>query len=110
MRSYGNLYLIKYLKKEENIDMKKQFEVYLINRGYKQRTPSGNPSTVYDYIKRIDKVCEWENITWGQLAEDIQTILPQYDIGGEKEDLGRISHRAVINALRRFSEFVIYSF
>lgn len=89
------------------IDMKNQFEEYLISRGYKKATPSGHPSTVYDYIKRIDKVCEWENITWEQLAENIQKILCQYDIGGEKEELGKTSHNAVINALRRFADFVM---
>lgn len=89
------------------IDMKKQFEEYLINKGYKQTTPSGQPSTVYDYIKRIDRVCEWENMNWEQLADSIQKILCQYDIGGEKENLGKISHNAVINALRRFSDFVM---
>lgn len=89
------------------IDMKKQFEEYLINKGYKQTTPSGQPSTVYDYMKRIDRVCEWENMNWEQLADSIQKILSQYDIGGEKENLGKISHNAVINALRRFSDFVM---
>lgn len=89
--------------------MKKQFEEYLINNGYKQTTPSGNPSTVYDYIKRIDKICEWEDITWQQLANNSQMYLMQYDIGGTKEDLGKKSHNAVINALRRFSEFVTHS-
>lgn len=87
-------------------DFKKQFEEYLISKGYKKTTPSGNPSTVYDYIKRINKVCEWENITWNQLADNIQTVVRKYDIGGEKETLGMISHNSVINALRRFYDFV----
>lgn len=87
--------------------MKEQFERYLIDCGYKQITPSGKPSTVYDYIKRIDKICEWENISWEQLATNIHIILPQYDVGGNKEDLGKKSHNAVINALRRFSDYVI---
>lgn len=89
--------------------MKKQFEEYLISKGYKQTTPSGNPSTVYDYIKRVDKICQWEDVSWQQLANDIDEILPQYDIGGKKEDLGKKSHNAVINALRRFSEFIAYN-
>lgn len=89
--------------------MNKQFKEYLIKKGYKQITPSGNPSTVYDYIKRIDKVCEWENMTWQQLANNIQEILPQYDTGGKKENLGKQSHNSVINALRRFSEFLSHN-
>lgn len=85
--------------------MKKQFKQYLIERGYSQYTPSGKPSTVYDYIKRIDKVCEWENVCWCKLKSNIHCILPKYDIGGAYENLGNISHKAVINALRRFYEF-----
>lgn len=86
--------------------MRSKFKDFLIDKGYKEITPSGHPSTVYDYIKRIDKICEWENISWEQLAANIVTILPSYDIGGEKEKNGYISHNAVISALRRFSEFV----
>lgn len=88
------------------MNIKEKFEKYLIDEGYKQITPSGNPSTVYDYVKRINKICEWENITWQELVDNIQIILPKYDTGGEKEDLGKRSHSAVINALKRFSEFV----
>ena len=34
------------------------FENYLIKEGYSQYTPSGNPSTVYDYCRRVERVCE----------------------------------------------------
>lgn len=87
--------------------MKNRFKEYLICNGYKETTPSGNPSTVYDYIKRIDKICEWENLSWEKLAANIEILLPSYDVGGEKEEYGYKSHNAVINALRRFSEFVV---
>ena len=86
--------------------MKKEFENYLILQGYSLTTPSGNPSTVYDYIKRIDKVCIWENCTWETLATNISNIVRVYDIGGLKENLGNLSHRAVINALKRFRDFL----
>ena len=86
--------------------MKEQFRRFLIEAGYKETTPSGHPSTVYDYLKRIDKVCEWENATWETLANRIGQIVTMYDVGGQKEDLGKKSHSAVINALRRYQEFV----
>ena len=86
--------------------MKKEFENYWILQGYSLTTPSGNPSTVYDYIKRIDKVCIWENCTWETLATNISNIVRVYDIGGLKENLGNSSHRAVINALKRFRDFL----
>ena len=86
--------------------MKKQFELYLISKGYKQFTPSGHPSTVYDYCKRIDFIANEEGLNWTDLAKQIEKILPLYDDCGPKQDLGRKSHHAVINALRRFSEFL----
>ncbi len=86
--------------------MKNEFRNYLIKKGYSEYTPRGNKSTVYDYIKRIDKVCEWEDITWQDLKNNISMILKEYDVGGVKEDLGKKSHSAVINALRRFDEFL----
>lgn len=86
--------------------MKNNFENYLISQGYSQKTPNGNPSTVYDYIKRIDKVCEYEKTSWEMLAQHIATTVREYDIGGIKQELGDQSHRAVINALKRFEEFV----
>ena len=86
--------------------MKERFRNYLLTKGYSELTPSGNPSTVYDYIKRIDRVCEWESVSWEMLRERIEQVVLLYDQGGAKEELGNKSHRAVINALRRFNEFV----
>lgn len=86
--------------------MKKQFQKYLIEQGYSLTTPRGNPSTVYDYQKRIDKVCEWEQCSWEILADNITQIVVLYDVGGPKADLGNLSHRAVINALKQFKKFV----
>lgn len=81
--------------------MKEKFMDYLTKQGYSLTTPAGNPSTVYDYAKRVDKVCEWENTTWTGLADNINNIVSLYDIGGAKEEYGLKSNRAVINALKR---------
>lgn len=88
--------------------MKEQFKRWLIQNGYKEYTGSGNRSTVYDYIKRIDFVCDNERIDWMELGEKIDFITAMYDIGGVKSYLGEISHRAVINALKRYGEFIEY--
>ena len=87
--------------------MKQEFRNFLVKQGYKLTTPSGNPSTVYDYLKRIDKVCEWENTSWEGLAKNIEIIVQLYDVGGKKETLGNKSHRAVINALKRYQEYIL---
>lgn len=86
--------------------MKDAFEAWLIGHGYKKYTPSGSPSTVYAYLNGIDFVCTQERCDWKGLAQRIKNILPKYDIGGVKQQLGDRSHRTVINALKRFCEFV----
>ena len=87
--------------------MRKEFEQFLICEGYKKYTPSGHPSTVYDYIKCIDAVCEWERTDWRGLAEVIALILPEYEEEGIKAHLGAKSHNAVRCALRCFKRFVL---
>lgn len=86
--------------------MIKEYEKYLISIGYKQTTPSGHPSTVYQYLKAIRTVCDEESINLIGLKENISTIILKYDVGGEKEAIGAKSHKTVINALKRFEEFL----
>ncbi len=86
--------------------MKKAFEEFLISEGYKKFTSSGKPSTVYDYVKRIDKVCEWENLNWQGLANNIKSVLPEYTENGTKAELGAKSHNAAKCALICFERFV----
>ena len=86
--------------------MKKKFEDYLIEKGYKQYTKDGKPSTVYDYVKRVESVCNNEGCDWDALANNISIIVQKYDKGGQNEDFGSKSHDAVINALKRFRDFI----
>lgn len=85
--------------------MKDGFYEFLIDKGYKEYTLSGNPSTVYSYYNAIDAVCDNEKLSRSQLSARIDEILPKYDEGGIYEDIGKRSNRKVINALRRFAEF-----
>ena len=86
--------------------MKEDFQKYLISKGYKIVTPAGHPSTVYDYTKRIDYICDQEQLTWEGLSDNISKIISLYGAGGQKQYLGEKSHRSVINALKRFFEFL----
>ena len=86
--------------------MKDKFKQWLANKGYSLETPSGKPSTVYDYAKRIDKVCQWESMVGSELAANIERIINEYNTGGVKSERGDMSRRAVINALLRFKEFL----
>lgn len=86
--------------------MLEDFRQYLIRKGYSETTPSGKPSTVYDYSNRIQKICERENTTFNQLASSISHYVQKYDEFGAEAEFGRKSHKAYINALKRFDEFV----
>ena len=82
------------------------FEEYLANAGYCEYTALGNPSTVFSYTHAIKKVLEEEGLSWYSLQNDIENIVPIYDIGGAKQHIGAKSNCTVINALKRFCEFV----
>lgn len=82
------------------------FEQWLKGQGYSSITPKGNPSTVQDYAGRVRRICDNEKLTVDELIKKIDTILPQYDIGGSKEDEGKKGHNAVICALRQFKKFI----
>lgn len=86
--------------------MLKNFYDYLVMKGYKEVTPSGNKSTASDYVYRVEKVCHDEKISVTKLASNIAQYVKEYDVGGIKEELGKKSRSSVINALKRFEEFI----
>ncbi len=87
--------------------MKEAFYNYLLDLGYKDSTPSGAPSTIPQYINAIEKIIAWEHLgNWEQIIQHLPILLRKYDVGGEKAHLGAIGHNTIINALRRFAEFV----
>ena len=78
----------------------------MIEQGYSEFTPSGNPSTAYDYMKRVEKIRSRENLSINELAENINYYVEKYDSNGDDAEFGKRSHNAFINALKRFEEFV----
>lgn len=86
--------------------MEEKFKLFLKSEGYSEYTPSGHPSTIYDYVKRVNRVIEAEGLTWNTLPQCINRVVQVYDVGGAKEDIGRKSHNAVINALWAYQRFV----
>lgn len=85
-----------------------EFEEYLIKKRYKEYTLNGDKSTTYDYSHiRIPFVLKEEKISIEKLMMDIDYYVSIYDIGGKKEKFGKKSHRSVINALKRFHEFLL---
>lgn len=82
------------------------FRKYLVEKGYKEYTPSGLESTVGQYIDAVGMVFEEEKMSIEEFNRRINEICCLYDIGGAKESIGERGHRTVINALKRYREFI----
>lgn len=80
--------------------MLKQFETYLLENNYSVKTSA-------DYMGRIERLCRQEKFTLSHLIENIASILPQYEITGEKSSYGKRSHTSVRQALRKFKMFLV---
>lgn len=93
------------MKKDSKSHTLENFKTYLIKQGYSELTPSGNPSTVYDYGKRVENILKRERISILKLAENIDFYVSKYDTYGIEAEYGNKSHRAIINALKRFQDF-----
>ena len=79
--------------------MQKQFEEYLQAKNYSNLTS-------IDYPARLERLCRKEKFSYEHLAQHIAEIIPQYERDGKKSSYGKRSHSSVINALRRFAEFL----
>lgn len=79
--------------------MQKQFEQYLQAKNYSNLTS-------IDYPARLERLCRKEKISYEHLAQHLAEIMPQYERTGNKSSYGKRSHSSVINALRRFAEFL----
>ena len=87
--------------------MLNQFQKFLIQKGYKEFSANGSPSTVIDYAWQLEKICLREGMTEQQPADNITTVLKQYDKSGDKWCVGHRSHESYINALKQFRKFVL---
>jgi hypothetical protein len=85
--------------------MIESFKQYLVEKGYSEETPSGHPSTVYDYSRRVQAICKRERITINQLAENINHYVQRYDTLGPEAEFGKGSNSSFINALKQFEQF-----
>lgn len=71
-------------------DLKTDFQNCLIKQGCKERTNKGRPSTVYEYCKRIDRLCDklygsHSTDKWETLTVNIEKILISYYECSNKE-------------------------
>lgn len=87
-------------------DYKNEFKSYLIAQGFKEYSASGNRSTAIDYQFRILKIKEQENMTWKELASNIDTVFSKYNKTGLRSDYGKRSHESYINSIKHYSKFI----
>ena len=85
--------------------MKKGYRNYLIVNGFKLVSDSGINSTVDDYVNRIERICNRENMDWQTLANNIEEVLAEYETVEEKIAYAKTSNEAPLNALRHFNRF-----
>ena len=79
--------------------MLKNFENWLLENKYSALTAA-------DYMGRVERLCRKEGYTLAHLVENISSILPQYEITGEKSSYGKRSNTSVRQALRKFQMFI----
>lgn len=88
-----------YQNNEREFIMLKNFENWLLQQKYSALTAA-------DYMGRVERLCRKEGYTLAHLVENISSILPQYEITGEKSSYGKRSHTSVRQALRKFQMFI----
>lgn len=85
------------------------YSKYLKDKGYSEESKNGNPSTVYDYTQRLERICKRENfISLDELGENISEIIKKYSPNGSEAEYGSQSHSSNIKALKLFYEFYNY--
>ena len=76
--------------------MRELFTTYLINKGFS-----------YNYVNRIENVITWEKYDgWDDVAKYINKLCIEYSEYGSKAELGARHRNSVINALKKFKEFL----
>ena len=87
---------------------KERFEKWLKKEGYKDWSDAGNPSTIAHYIYWVNRIKNEEGIKdWSDLPDHMMYLLNLYGENGAKKEYGENGNCAVINALRRYSEFLL---
>ena len=93
-------HLVVRASRKAELSVAAQFENWLLNNNYR-------PTTAFDYQGRIERLCRKEGYTLSHLAENIASILPEYEINGKQSAYGKRSHTSVRQALRRFKMFLV---
>ena len=60
-------------------NLRENFRNWLTKQGLSEKTETGRPSTIYDYLTTIKRICKKEGyITWEELAINLFSISSNY--------------------------------
>ena len=108
-------------------DLKTDFQNWLIKQGCRERTDKGRPSTVYEYCKRIDRLCDklygcYSTDKWEALAVNIgKTLISYYECSNKEYYIDQynakdallyfndIKHNSLDNDLFQASVSLVYN-
>ncbi|MDR2365537.1 MAG: hypothetical protein LBD68_06760 [Zoogloeaceae bacterium] len=91
---------------ENEVEVMKGFQDYLRDSRRNLRGWVYEQNTVYAYTNSVKMVREREVLTWDDFVAKIGSLVAEYGTGGAKQDIGEEGHRTVINALKRFEEYI----
>ncbi len=82
-------------------DIIEKYKYWLGQTGYKS-------STINQYYWGIKQIINEEHYSsWQEVADNINKLMIDYNTFGSKGHIGEMGHKSVINALRRFKEFLL---
>lgn len=85
----------------EQIDLIEKYKSWLYQKGYKS-------STINQYYWGINQIVNEEQyFSWQEVVNNINKLMVDYNTFGAKGNIGEMGHKSVINALRRFKEFLL---
>ena len=107
----GILYLM-----EETMDNKKTiaqaaFEFYLLKNEYSEVSDKGNDSTVFDYSKRVMRICKQEGYSsLDDFLPNLIELITEIDNGSDRTKSGIVLDKNDKSALRKFRDFILQIF
>ncbi|MCL1892432.1 MAG: hypothetical protein FWF97_04070 [Alphaproteobacteria bacterium] len=86
--------------------MKNEYKLWLEKHGYAYFTANARPSTIYDYMRGLKRVCREEKLSVEGVAKRIDSLVSTYQRYGKKSNIGRTISRSVRSSLVQFGKFV----
>ena len=84
------------------------FEYFLLKKEYSELSEKGNESTVYDYSKRVMRICKQEGFaSLDEFLPNLRELMNEIDKGIDKTEKGTLLDKNDKSALKKFYEFIL---